>query len=107
MGERIVFNQTQEQLELPEGVSKADFSRALDFREWTLLRIKVLGGYASQDEKVRFEAMPTIAGRPAFVSTLNENEQQGLNLALTFVNQVENDPNSYFKPLPPESQTGV
>ena len=59
----------------------------------------MLGGYAGKDDKERFDSMPTVAGRPAFVSSLTGEEQTSMNEALSFLEKVESSPDDYFSPM--------
>lgn len=83
-GEKVKF-QSGEHLVLPEGIGKVDLQRALRYREFINQRIQ--GNVAE----------PLVAGRPHWVSTLNEDEQQSLNRAMDFVVKVEKDPDGHFK----------
>lgn len=99
MAEIIIFPDTQEQLELPKGLKKEDLSRALEYRDWLSLRMKVQGGFATDYEKQTFNSIPTVADKPAWVSTLTEDERERFESAYAFVQKVEEDPDSYFTPI--------
>jgi len=99
MGEKVAFPQLNEELELPEGVREVDLSRATAYRGWKSLRIKVSRASATEDEKQTFDSVPTIAGRPAWVSLLTKDERVGFVSACAFAEQVQKDPDSYFEPM--------
>ena len=72
---------------LPAGVQEKHIQMAQWMDNWYELRSKVSSGMASPDESSSFKSVPTVAGRPLWVSELSEQDRTALQKASNFLHQ--------------------
>ncbi len=71
----------------PEGVSQDHIQMAQAMRQFFQVSSKVASGSASAQEQAAFRDEPKVAGRPAWVSMLTEEERAGMDKAYKFLQE--------------------